>query len=504
MTGQLDFGNEWRMEERPDGVAFIHRPTDTEQKIKSDGTYQSDEVLTEVLRHNTDQTNPIEPRQKESYAFPELGEHPAAENPIFTAGDFNLSSGEPVETVADPFVVHDRGTFYLFMEAKESTTPEQNIHYATSTDGLDWTHQGEVLSTAGNMSYPQVFKHEGQWYMTPDDTNDLDETSVYKADQFPTDWSKVGSLSFMQYDANDTTIFKHNGLFWCLWEGGDGAGNNQLRIAYSDDFPNFDGWIEHPSSPIRDTSSVERPAGRPIASDDHVDYFIQAEVNGVYGYETRAYRINELTKTSLVEEELDNSPIAGPTHRTDSWNGIRMHHLDAVMSNSGEISFAIVDGGTGSGQWSLGVYAPVSTLPQVAKLGMSTGQTISSGSGPVSVNIDEASTDTTDSFDGTVWTCPKTGYYEVSGQLGIQWLDTGSARVTVDFMNRTTASRESRTSTAAIGGVTYQSLPLAPRTLYLEQGDTFGLNVDNTGASSMDILSGSDQTELTIKRVNGR
>lgn len=426
---------------------------------------------------------------------------------LIDPADITLTSGVTATTVADPFIVYEDGTFYLFYEAKETTTPEQNIHYQTSTDGVNFTEQGEVLNTTGNLSYPLVFKDGGTWYMLPDDTTAANERSLYSTTTFPTGWTKEHTWTGVgDVKMSDTTMFQYEDVWYLSYADEDGLGNEIVQLEYSDTIPtSAAGWTRHPSSPLTAAADNLRPGGRPIVYQDTVYQPLQKEVDGVYGAELHFYQLEGLTPSGVTHTSIDANPVLQGQGGTESWNAVRMHHFDCVMGESGEIDTAIVDGGTGSGSWSVGIMSPSSFEPVVTRAGLATGPSIANG-GTATLDLGKIQVDTHGAVDTTAdtWTCPVTGWYEVSAQIGFSYSGTSNGRVTVDFMDRAAATRVVRTNANAITGITYQSLDLAPRFVRLEEGTAYGVDVINASGASVDLSSGEDQSALLIKRLASR
>lgn len=450
---------------------------------------------------------PASPNEHDAWGIGGFASHPGSDNPVLTAGDFTLSTGEPVDTVADPFVVRDGSTFYMFVEAKESTTPAQNIHYATSDNGLDWTEQGEAISTTNDDSYPIVVKHNGNWYMMPMEAG-VSSFDVYIADTFPGSWSVDTTITIPTNAAFDGTIFRYNGLWWLCWGDQDTNNNDNIRLAYNDTFP-ADSFTEHPSSPIRAAGTNERPGGRPIVHDDYVDIPLQVKVDGNYGRQVRMYRITTLDTSNYADVEHGNSPILqGNGARSaswDLWNGGRMHHFDPILTERGEISMLYVDGSKGSGPWSVGVFAPTSKEPIQAEMGLSTAQTVTSGS-TETLQLDEILFDSHRQVatGNYTWTAPQDGLYRIYGQLGMDYNLGSNNRITLDLMDDGSNSRIRRSNTNGIANVQFQSVELQSRLVYLSSSQTVRFDVENTAGSNIDILDGNDQSGIVIERVDSR
>ena len=67
-------------------------------------------------------------------------------------------SDVPARFVADPFMLQDEGTWYMFFEVMNTRTNRGGIGLATSNDGLKWTYKRIALDEPFHLSYPHVFK----------------------------------------------------------------------------------------------------------------------------------------------------------------------------------------------------------------------------------------------------------------------------------------------------------------------------------------------------------
>ena len=93
--------------------------------------------------------------------------------------------------IADPFFIKENGIFYLFVELKGKKNAD--IALFTSKDGEDYNYQGVVLDENFHLSYPQVFKYHGEFYMLPE-TKQSGNVLLYKAEKFPYNWKIEDTL----------------------------------------------------------------------------------------------------------------------------------------------------------------------------------------------------------------------------------------------------------------------------------------------------------------------
>lgn len=257
-----------------------------------------------------------------------------------------------MDYVADPFMVKDGSTYYLFFESHYvDGVAKTQLSYATSADGLSWTYGaaiiGEPLTGSSLCSYPFVFKVDGDWYMMLDDSNT--NTKLYKATTFPTVWVDYSILINQSYQIRDSTPFKWGDYWYILLYD---STNVKGRLFYSTTLYGND-YTEHPSSPIFSGNATSRPGGRPIIRDGvGVDVMIQDDSDG-YGAAVRSFRFTNLSPTTITVTELVTSPLLDGTGNPGDWNETGMHHLDRV-----DDGLSAVDGHA-SGVFSIGIYRDV-------------------------------------------------------------------------------------------------------------------------------------------------
>ncbi len=238
-------------------------------------------------------------------------------NPVLTANDI---TDIPAHFVADPFMVCEDGIWYMFFEVLNSLQNKGVIGLATSNDAYKWNYQQIVLDEPFHLSYPYVFKFENEYYMIPE-TSEADSIRLYKATNFPTEWSFFKTL-LDKKDFVDPSIFQYDNLWWLLTATSEAR--NTLRLYYSKDLT--DSWIEHPQSPVVDgNKNIARPAGRVVVIDGKIIRYTQ-DCKQIYGKQVLAFEITDLTTTSYQEKEVKENPIIKASGV--GWNQIGMHHID--------------------------------------------------------------------------------------------------------------------------------------------------------------------------------
>jgi len=253
-------------------------------------------------------------------------------NPVLTALD--VSDAEAV-FVADPFMIREKDSWYMFFEVYNKDSGHGDIGLATSADGSKWTYRQIVLDEGFHLSYPYVFEWNGEFYIIPE-SHERGRLQLYKANNFPFDWSYSGTL--LIGDFVDPSILFHNQKVWLFTETNP-EGNDSLCLYYADDL--MGRWIAHPQNPIIDgDANMARPGGRIVCVDGRLVRYAQDD-DPTYGNRLRAFEIIELTTESYKEQEILLSP---PLKGSGSgWNADGMHHIDPHRLDDGSW-MACVDG----------------------------------------------------------------------------------------------------------------------------------------------------------------
>lgn len=260
---------------------------------------------------------------------------PNAINPVLTAKDV---TDVPARFVADPFMVFENNTWYMFFEVFNENSMDTDIAVATSNDGLSWAYKQIVLDEPFTLSYPYVFKWMDQYYMVPE-THKARSVRLYKAIDFPTKWSFVANLLNGGFPS-DPTLFYYADRWWMFVETSL-IRYDELRLYYADEL--MGPWTEHPKSPVVcGDANIARPGGRVIVMDDRLFRYTQ-DCEPYYGNQVRAFEITELTRTTYEERAIEGNPVLEKSGT--GWNSMGMHHIDPHRID-GDRWIACVDGFT--------------------------------------------------------------------------------------------------------------------------------------------------------------
>lgn len=241
----------------------------------------------------------------------------------------------PAAFVADPFMLHRDNTHYMFMEVMNAESRRGEIGLATSDNALSWSYKHLVIREPFHLSYPYVFEWDDAIYMVPE-TIGAGAITLYKADEFPTRWSRHASLISGRFA--DPSIVRHADRWW-LFACPTPYQHNTLHLYSADDL--LGPWSEHPWSPIvRNDPRRARPAGRILKFANKLFRFAQDCVP-TYGSAVRTFEILQLTRATYAEIEIGHGPVLKATGH--GWNANGMHQIDAQQRPDGTW-LACVDG----------------------------------------------------------------------------------------------------------------------------------------------------------------
>ncbi|MBA4373991.1 MAG: hypothetical protein C0402_14165 [Thermodesulfovibrio sp.] len=293
-----------------------------------------------------------------------LTEPAGVTNPVLTVADVTDTA---CEFVADPFLFHENGEWYLFFEAYVSSLQRGTIGLARSIDGLHWTYDRIVLANSWHNSYPLVFKADGKYYMVPESFTQM-AVHLYEAADFPYSWTRVATLVSGKAFV-DPSIFRYNGVWWMFVSD---TTDSMGYLYYSDNL--LSGWTRHPKSPfISSDKSSARPGGRSFVYDNDRIIRLAQKNDVIYGEKVRAFQVDLLTKTDYAEHEIPESPVLSPSG--SGWNRGGMHQFDPWWT--GDHWLVAVDGNhsnQGTDEWSIGIYTTeMSTVPVISSAPVTTG-----------------------------------------------------------------------------------------------------------------------------------
>lgn len=199
---------------------------------------------------------------------------------------------------ADPFVVEEAGRNYIFFEDYRYDLGKGLISYSALDHDGNLGSVKVVLETPYHLSYPFIFRHQGQIFMMPE-TSAAGRIEVFRSLEFPERWERYAIL-IDNIVAFDPTMVCYDDKFWLFVSGvtkHDGE-NHDLSIYWAEDL--FGKWHPHPENPIVSDLRRARPAGALFLKDGCL-YRPAQDSSHSYGRAITVNRIDELTTTKYRE-----------------------------------------------------------------------------------------------------------------------------------------------------------------------------------------------------------
>lgn len=191
---------------------------------------------------------------------------------------------------ADPLLFEDNGKIWLFVEAYNYATHKGELGVF---DVIDKTPQNFriIIATPTHMSYPFVYKYNGEYYMIPE-TGAAKEIVLYKATSFPEVWKRERVLLSGEVYRDTTVISNQDGTFTLLTYRQVGTNSftvkyyvekfildmNTMRIIRVDEY--------------RDKKKINRPAGSLFSVDGEI-YRVAQKCSRAYGESIFVYKTSK-------------------------------------------------------------------------------------------------------------------------------------------------------------------------------------------------------------------
>ena len=112
---------------------------------------------------------------------------------------------------ADPLLYEENGKAYLFCEAFDKNELKGKLGYF-SLEGNSISDFNLLIDENYHMSFPNVFKCKGKYYMIPESGENL-TLDIYEAVDFPGKWEKRKTL-IKGHNYVDPTIVEVNGVIY--------------------------------------------------------------------------------------------------------------------------------------------------------------------------------------------------------------------------------------------------------------------------------------------------
>ena len=210
---------------------------------------------------------------------------------------------------ADPFPLVVAGRRYIFFE--EAGYPGGKGHISVLELGDDGVAGAvtRVLEEPYHLSYPFLFRHEGELYMMPEGS-ERGGVGVYRARSFPYEWERV-TVMLPELHIADATLRQVGDRWWLFADvsvDGTLAHSEEFHLFYASS--PFGPWTPHRRNPIASDAGRARAAGALFEHDGRL-YRPAQDSAARYGY---AVSFNEVVRLDTEEYcEVDRG------HMVPSW-----------------------------------------------------------------------------------------------------------------------------------------------------------------------------------------
>jgi hypothetical protein len=229
---------------------------------------------------------------------------------------------------ADPFVFTENGQKWLFVEELNYQTGKGIISCAKLTEWGACEPFRPVLERSYHLSYPFVFRHEGQIYMVPETASNR-TVELYRALSFPLEWELYRVLleDILLYDP---TLLNYKDRWWLFaaFAHEAASGQDELAIFHSNSLEGP--WQPHPQNPVKSDCRSARPAGQIIADGGFLLRPAQ-DCEQSYGDAVVWLKINELTVERFSECEIAY------------WSGRIALHADGIHTFNRDGNLGVID-----------------------------------------------------------------------------------------------------------------------------------------------------------------
>ena len=130
-------------------------------------------------------------------------------NNIFSKDSLKKITNSSTRFLADPFLLYENGTYYLFFEHQGKAGPAK-IGLFQSSDGVNYSFEGNVIDETFHLSFPQIFKYKQDYYILPESAA-INQVILYKAVNFPLEW-KISDTLIKNIKLKDPAILISDSL----------------------------------------------------------------------------------------------------------------------------------------------------------------------------------------------------------------------------------------------------------------------------------------------------
>jgi hypothetical protein len=200
---------------------------------------------------------------------------------------------------ADPFCATENDRSFIFIEEYPFANP---IGFISVIEVFkDGSHSAAIpiIKCDYHLSYPLLFKHDGQWFMMPE-TSQNKTIEIWRCQDFPYKWEKH-TVIMDNILAADTTPFYYQDKWWlftALKQDCKKFGDKLFLFSGNDLFSK--NWQAHNLNPVKQNLVYDRPAGNIITSNNKIYRPVQDSLKR-YGGALELREITQLSQNSYQE-----------------------------------------------------------------------------------------------------------------------------------------------------------------------------------------------------------
>jgi hypothetical protein len=200
---------------------------------------------------------------------------------------------------ADPFPVCEGDRCYLFFEELQFADYTGYLMVAPlGPEGLTGPPVRILGEVSHHLSWPYVFKWQGNWYLMPESQN-VGSVMIYRSRAFPLEWEPYARV--LDAPVVDANLLEHEGRWW-LFACGAPVGEPPCEELYIYHGPTPLGpWTPHRLNPVKRDVRSSRPAGRIFKQGDYLYRPVQ-DCSKRYGWQVKVCRILRLDLEGFEEE----------------------------------------------------------------------------------------------------------------------------------------------------------------------------------------------------------
>lgn len=203
---------------------------------------------------------------------------------------------------ADPILFDHEGRCFLFLEEFPYANAKGIISFTElDADGRPLATPEMIIESPGHMSYPFLFRHDGQIYMMPENTAD-NRLPLYRAARFPDRWVFERNL-LEDTRIHDATMFEQDGAYWLLGNTEENGGSSWDCLSlYRSETP-LGPFTPHPGNPVLIDTRFSRSGGPIIEMGGQIIRPVQCCL-GTYGRALRFMNLGRLDETGLEQKQI--------------------------------------------------------------------------------------------------------------------------------------------------------------------------------------------------------